>query len=313
MKKYLLKSLFFLIPVLLVWMVAEIFYRTAENNYTYKTEKIQEGKDEIKGLIFGNSHTFFGLNPAYFQQNVFNLANVSQNIYFDQLLFEKYVDELPNLEFIVLSVEYSSLSQQDNTSEDVWRKYFYEAQMDLDVPIVSDFNPRKYSLALTRRFNVTKDYFKTYLEEGTLVTADEKGWATNYEGQIDYSIEKLGEIVAAKHEDGLLDFSKNEKRLQEIIQMCKKRGIKVLIVNMPVTKAYFSHINKEKWYKITQICQKLAEEHQNVVYLPLFKNEKFELSDFYDADHLNHSGAEKASGIVNQELFLMQNFLKQKN
>lgn len=294
----------------MVWMATEIFYRTAENNYSFKFEKIQERKNEIQGLVFGNSHAFFGLNPEHFQQNVFNLANVSQTLYFDQLLFEKYVDELPNLKFVVLSVEYSSLSQKDNTSEDVWRKYFYEAQMDLEVPIVSSFDPRKYSLALVRRFSVTKDYFKTYLDDGTLVTSDENGWGTNYEGQINYSIEKLGKMVAAKHEDGLMDFSKNEKRIQGIIERCKKHGIKVLIVNMPVTEAYFLNINMEKWQKITEVCKNLAEMHDNVIYLPLFQHKEFEIDDFYDADHLNHSGAKKASEIVAKELFLMKNFLK---
>src|SRR5690554_6235011 len=113
MKKLLTHITLFLIPILLIWILAEVFYRTVPNTYSYKHEQISHHNDEVEVLVLGDSHTFYGINPEWLTLKTFNLSNVSQTIYFDKLLFEKHITHLSDLKYLILSVEYTTLSRSE--------------------------------------------------------------------------------------------------------------------------------------------------------------------------------------------------------
>lgn len=300
MKNSIQKVFIFLLPIFLAWGFVEYFYQTAPNNYTSKHENINQNTNEIEVLLFGSSHCLYGLNPEFFLKNTFNLSGISQTIYFDKLLLEKYMDHLPKLKQVVFCIEYSNLSQKDNTQEDAFRKYYYERFMDLDVPIVSNYDPKKYSLALTRSLGASLDLMSKYYKKGTILNCDAKGWGNDYKKANRISPDIVAKERAAAHEDGSTDFTLNKSRINYLIQECKKRNIEVLIVSMPVSKAYSENLNQEKLQLIFDTCKELETSNiDNVYYLNLFNDRRFVDEDFFDADHLNEIGAEKCSKIVN--------------
>ena len=75
MKKLLTYISLFLIPIIVVWILAEVFYRTVPNNYTYKHQQISNNKD-IEVLILGESHTVSGINPEWLSLKAYNLSHV---------------------------------------------------------------------------------------------------------------------------------------------------------------------------------------------------------------------------------------------
>jgi hypothetical protein len=303
MKKLLTHISLFLIPILVVWILTEVFYRTVPNTYTYKNEQISTEYNDVNMLVFGDSHSFYGINPEWLSIKTFNLANISQTIYFDQLLFEKHVQHLPELKYIVLPIEYTTLSQADNTQEDIWRKYFYRTQMDLDVPLIDWYNPKKYSLALTQKFNKTWKYYQDYKTEGTLIGCDENGWGNTYLATVDsLELKTIAKNISRKHEDGSMDFKLNVERIQEIIDVCKERNIEVIIVNMPVTTEYLKLLNPEKLKKIEATCDSLEKENPNVMRINFLRDPRFNISDFQDADHLNAEGAKKLTLLIDAYL-----------
>lgn len=302
MKKLIKKIALFLLPVLLTWGGLEYFYRTTENNYSYKHKRITAVAKDVEVLILGDSHTFFGLNPEYFNKNVFNLSGISQSIYFDKLLFEKHIDDLENLEHLVLMVNYTTLSKVDNTMEDKWRKYFYKHQMDLEVDMVSSFNIKNYSLALTRRLNKSVQLIGKYRNEGTIVGVNDNGWGNYYSSTNNKDLERTSKIVTKRHEDGLTDFKLNLERVQDMIKICKNRGVQVHIISMPVSENYYSKIDAQKWSKIAGACVSLTKKNENVKYYNWFKDSRFLSEDFYDANHLNDKGAKKCSEFLNLEV-----------
>lgn len=303
MRKLLTHIGLFLIPVLVIWILAEVFYRSVPNNYSYKHEQISHNKNDIEVLVLGDSHTFYGINPEWLALKTYNLSNVSQTIYFDKLLFEKHINHLPQLKYLILSVEYTTLSQADNTQEDIWRKYFYRAQMDLDVSLIDWYNPKKYSLALTRKFDKTWKSFKDYRVEGSLIGCDSNGWGNTYLSTVDsLEMKQLSNFAAKRHEDGSLDFNINTKRIQEIIDLCKTRNIEVLLVNMPVYSDYLKNLNPEKLQKIETTCENLANKNTNVRRMNFLRDPSFEINDFQDPDHLNAQGAKKCSLLINEYL-----------
>lgn len=308
MKSFYTKLLIFLFPVLLAWAGLEWFYRTAETNYTFKHQTISENPDTYELLIMGNSHTLYGLNPAHFSNKTFNLANTSQSLYFDELLLQKHLPKMPNAKAVIIPISYFSLSQQDNTSDDLWRKYFYRAQMDLEVPIVSTIDPRAYSLSLTRKLKPSFELLHEYFDKGTVLGCDENGYGLQGATDIVSNKDRIAPIIARKHENGSMDFENALRRLERIINLCKKQGVSVFLIEMPVYSKYYELLNKEKKQKIQESCTVLAQQFDNAHFLSLVQDPRFEASDLRDADHLTNEGAEKCSRIVND--FIVQHISK---
>ncbi|PKP24848.1 MAG: hypothetical protein CVU03_10630 [Bacteroidetes bacterium HGW-Bacteroidetes-2] len=302
MKKFYLKIGLFLVPVLLVWLALEVFYRTVETNYTFKSKTLVENYTDIEVLIFSNSQAFYGINPNRFTQNAFSIANISQTLYFDQLLLEKHLDSLPNLKTIILTVSYFTLSLKDNTREDIWRKYFYNQQMDVEVPHISVFDPRKYSLSLSRKLKNSVETIQEYRKFGTLVSCDTKGFGKYLKPGSQTDTDVIGAMIAKKHEDHSLDFEINRNRLQQIIDRCKARNIQVVLVNTPVSRAYYRNLYPEKVEKIIATCNALALKNANVHFLSFWNDTRFIDADMRDADHLKVEGAQKLSTILEEAL-----------
>ncbi len=300
MKVFIKKIFLFLLPLLFIWVALECFYRTVESNYSYKHRMISNSYNDIETLVLGDSHAFFGINPEFMSAKTFNASNISQSLYFDQLLFDKHVDSLPNLKNVVITIGYYSLSQLENTKEDLWRKYFYHNQMELDVPIINPLDLKKYSLSLTRRFDKSITLFHDYMYKGTIIGCDDKGWGTYYENTNNIPLVEGSRATAKRHEDFLMDFEENLIRLQSIIAYCKKIKCNVYLVDMPVYNGYLKLLNPSKLEKITNSCKDLASHYKNVTYINLREDIRIEDTDFYDPDHLNHKGAKKYTKIINQ-------------
>ncbi|MGE4347973.1 MAG: hypothetical protein AB7D46_11260 [Flavobacteriaceae bacterium] len=306
MKVFFRKISFFLVVIFVIWFLMECFYRFVPNNYTEKHKNVQKHYNNFEVLIFGNSHAFYGLNPKHFDKTTFNIANISQSIYFDKLLFDRHIDNFKNLKYVILNVEYTSLSQQDNTQEDVWRKYFYHAQMDLDVSIIPFYDIRQYSLALSRSFKNSVNTVNQYLKNGTIAECDQSGWGNIYTYQNRrQNLDELAVRVTEKHEDNSMDFKINTQRIKSIIKKCKEKNINVILVTMPVHKSYSEKVNPKKANAIFAVAQNLARENPNAFYINLFYNKNFSDEDFYDPDHLNDRGAKKCSILLNE--FIEQN------
>lgn len=285
-------------PLLLVWGGLELFYRLADTNFTEKDKQIKTAYRNAEILILGNSHSLFGINPAYFNRSTYNISNVSQTLYFDELIFNTYVDTLPMLKAVVINVSYFSLTETVNPLGDSWRKYFYKHQMNLDVPIVSKFDIGNYSLASTRRFRKSVDLVEEYIKKGTVVSVFPNGYGIQDESAILSNKDAIIEIIAKKHEDGLLDFEANTQRIQHIIETCEKKNIKVFLVEMPMYAPYYNLLRDDKKEKIVATLQGLENNYANTQYLKLSQDSRFTAEDLRDADHLTNSGAEKASKII---------------
>jgi hypothetical protein len=298
MKLFLTRLLLLSLPLLLILGGIELLYRSVPNNYSVKNLNIVNYYQDAEVLITGNSHSFYGINPSHFQKSAFNLSNVSQGLFIDELLFNKHADSIKNLKYLVLNIDYFTLSQPEDLPELEWRNYFYEAQMGIETGLISAFNIKKYSLALASPPKITTQSIKTYFIKGTLAECNPDGWAAK-EGVGPENRPDMGIVIAKKHEDGSMDFNKNLVRLKRIIEKCKREGVKVILVTMPVTSYYAAEVNTTKLNKIFKTCKTLDSDHYNVQYLNLFQDERFNNNDFYDVDHLNTGGAKKCSEIIN--------------
>lgn len=294
------KGFLYLLPLFLVFLALEMFYRFVPNDYSVKYRTIPQKYDKTAILIFGNSHTFYGLNPKYFDKPTYSLAHISQTLYFDKLLFDHYIDKFKNVKCVILHIEYTSLSEIVDTEENNWRKYYYQTYMNLEVPSINKDDFTKYFLSSTRNFNANTKLVLNYLKDGTIVYCDENGFGINYTKAKKIPLLKKDALGRVKKiEDNLMNFDDNIVRVQSIINTCKKRSIKVVLLNMPVSSYFSEGVNQVKLKKIQETCNSMTKNNYNVSYLNLFKDKRFTNEDFFDADHMHTDGAKKCSKIVN--------------
>lgn len=303
MKKFTRHIFLMILPLIILLLMVEIFYRITPNSYLLKNEMMKKKYRDAEAIILGSSHTFYGINPKYMSVKAINAANISQTIYFDELLFLKHINHFKNMKYVILNIGYTTLSQKDNTEDDIWRKYYYEAYMDLNVPVISKFDTERYFLSFTKSFNFNAKLIFKYIHNGSILNCDENGFGTDYTvANKDPNFKNNTKEIIKRHEDNLMDFSLNVHRIQKMIDMSKKKGIKVVLIITPATKEYVNGVNQYKWNKIVETCNLLSQKNDNVSFLNLFDDPRFTDDDLFDTDHLNEIGAQKCTRILNDIL-----------
>ena len=300
MRRLYSKLALFLLPLFLVWLALEVFYRQAPNNYSYKDQQLHKVAPFTKTLIMGDSHAFYGINPVYFKDPTFNLSNISQSLLTDELLLEKHIANLPALKTVFINISYFTLSAKENDLESNWRKYFYYHSMGIRAPSISFWNPKRFSMALIQRFDKSIDLVQQYYKNHTIVSATPLGYGKQDMSNVVQDKEAISLVIANKHEDNSLDFKRNTARLQRLIDLCKKYGVGVVLLEMPVYPAYYNLLDTEKKEKIKSVLHELSGVNDTVFYLDLSTSPLFEKQDLRDADHLTNSGAKKCSILLNR-------------
>jgi len=110
-----LKLCVFTLPLLVLAMSVEWLYRALPNIYAEKGAYLEQRSHNTEVLILGNSHTLFGLNPAFFEKSAYNAANLSQSLAYDLFLLEQYGRYLENLQIIIVPISYFSLDFEFRT------------------------------------------------------------------------------------------------------------------------------------------------------------------------------------------------------
>jgi hypothetical protein len=284
--------------MLVAAVAMEIILRWLPNDFKFKRAQLEEKTQEIETIVLGGSHNFYGLNPAYFESNTYNLAYVTQAIWLDHALLEKYIDQMPNLQNVILMMAYISLSMKQDEAELAWRKYNYYRYYDISPPPNRDY--QKYYLEifnLPLQRNVKKVYHQ--LKGKDLVTCDSNGWCYHYTDEGSQDLRRTGIAEAKKHENNSMDFTANIEVLKEIISLCEERNIRVLLLTSPSWVDYRNNLNPEKYNKLVTTCTHFSEQNDHVDYYTFFDDSRFTAKHFHDADHLNHSGTAIYSRIIN--------------
>jgi len=298
MGKLYTKIALFVLPLFLVWLALEVFYRQAPTTYSYKDQQLQKVAPYTQTLVMGDSHAFYGINPEYFNSPTFNLSNISQSLLIDELLLEKHIANLPALKTVLINISYFTLSAKENDLESNWRKYFYYHQMGVRAPSISLWNPQSYSMALIQRFEKSMALVNKYHKYHTIINTTPLGYGKQDASNIVKDKEAISKLIANKHEDNSLDFRHNTARLERIVALCAQYGVQVVLVEMPVYPTYYDLLDTKKKEKIKSVLSALTLKNDNVFYLDLSTNPLFEKQDLRDADHLTNQGAKKCSLLV---------------
>ena len=291
MKKFLLTILYFIIPLLVLFLIVEFKLRTIHSEYEKKQKGLLEKSSEIEILILGNSRADNGLNPAFFSKPAYNLAYGSQTILYDKELVKKYLPILKKLKFVVLSLDYHSLSSGYLQERD----FFYYHYFRINIKNKSFI---KEKLSYFFYVYTPKVSFKLLNENKDVKMIN--GWSGNESSIATRLTERYGKERAQSFDLAINQSRKSkeyievQKDYEALIRFLNQNNITPIVITAPCNKEFTKFLDEKNIQYNLDFIQKMKSKY-NLVYLNSLNDSLFKKSDFYNNDHLNKEGAEKYS------------------
>ncbi|KAA6318513.1 hypothetical protein EZS27_031486 [termite gut metagenome] len=294
MKKYIALSIIFCLPVFVGLFALEKIIRKIPNSYQYKNEWMAFHAKDIEALILGSSHTYYGINPEYFSENTFNLANVSQDLERDYFLLNKYINTCPNLRYVLLPVSYFSLfSNLEDSPEGRERLANYTNYMN--------YNKQNYEFEILNRGG---DKLKSYY----LFNKDTKA-CTLYGFGTSYSVDKKNinwkdwQKTVKRHTHSSFErLPENIDYLNKMLQLCKQKNASPILITTPTMPEYYNHLDSIQLRTMYRTIDELKSLNPHLIYYDFLRDSRFEGDDFFDVDHLSNIGAKKFSTMLQEEV-----------
>ncbi|TXB63704.1 hypothetical protein FRY74_12600 [Vicingus serpentipes] len=290
MKKFIFKSILFVTPIIVCFIIFETLIRKIPNDYNYKNEYLTINSNKINNLFLGSSHTYYGVNPDFIKSNSFNASHISQSLDTDFKIINKF-QFWDSLKTIIIPIDYFSLFISIETSKEAWRIKNYILYYDFYKS--NQISNHSEVLSVNLKSNINRIY-SYYLKNNSSITCNKKGFGNVKKPQL--NLKETGKTAANRHtKKDLTLYFKNIKIIQDIINLANKKNIKILFYTSPSYKTYVSNLNEDQLNLTIKTAENLALKNKNCSYHNLLSDKNFIASDYRDADHLNESGAKKLS------------------
>ena len=301
MKRFLTRTLAFMLPVMVFVVLCEIGLRTRMTDYKYKNQWLAEHASTLQVFVLGSSHTYSGIDPTVFSLKAFNGAHMSQDLNYDEFIFRKFAPEMDSLKYLILPISYFTPYWKLEDTPDRGRvkdymHYYqcpyhpYDLQYRFEV-----YDGLRPSVAMNSLMGKETKRFYTDL-----------GQLNNYTRQLrKKNWQESGKPAAERHSPPSLDsrlFEENLEHAGGIASLCEEKGVTLILLTTPTYQSYRAYLNPAQREKLHEFCGIIKSGHGNIVYLDLEEDPRFVEEDFYDADHLNELGARKLTQILDDDI-----------
>ncbi|HTB32158.1 MAG TPA: hypothetical protein VK808_09040 [Bacteroidia bacterium] len=325
-KRFILKLALFLIPI--VGLMGFIAYKLPKlpNTYNVKREYFEKQLDSIEVLILGNSHATWGIDPSLFSHKGFNLSNLAQSIYYDKELTLKYLPEMKKLKLVVITTSYFSLYYtMDRTSKeynlDFWRVPFYFKFWDIksrdETPL---FDIHDYSMMALYYTEESQQYIYNGFHRENYYTLCYNGFmkankaaAKNTSDSINNEnindstgkrrVQLFNEVINGPRKRER--FNNVMSDITTLIKELQKKNIRVVFVDLPVTGTCSKYFDQKIVEHNKTVLDSLCTQY-GCKYFNYSDDTRFTIKNFQDDDHLNISGAQLLSKIINSDIIKPQ-------
>ncbi len=312
MRRLLRKLLLLGLPIgmFLVWF--ETVRGNRETNlFVVKRNLLAIAAPRVEVICLGSSHEHEGIAPLLVHSNAFNLSAVSQSLYYDCALVEKYAPTLPRLRLVVLPVSYFSMESELDRSQENWRAYYYRHFHGL--------RHRDWRLETRLRnwsswFLYGRDFGIAGLR-GTLPPVIRSDYDAGG-GRVDTrpldarpphptpDHVQTSAVTAFSRHQGVMDPSlldANQARLHSLLSFLRARGVQATFITLPVSNGYRTREHVDAQARTAQVLSELKRDF-GADWHDFSADPRFVEDDFWDADHLNFTGAAKFSRILGVEV-----------
>ena len=284
----------------------EYMLRQVPNPLRFKRQIMETHESDIRTLIIGSSVVDCCIDPAGYADSTYNLAIAGEWMRFNQALFEKYVDRLPQLKEVIWGLAFHVLWMDDAANVDESSLVYHKIYMDISREDDHSLNLELINLgALSLR-----KWSKYYILRKSTVTCDSLGLDHGYgsDQKDDNWLEEIPGLVRWQHKVMLDDkdstlYRANVRRLHEVARLCHERGIRLHLVMPPVHPEYVRLADRRQWEMIRTAAEGVVRQWDNVTWHDYLSDPRFTDEDFYDGNHLSSDhGAVKFTRILRQDL-----------
>lgn len=270
------------------------------NEFAVKRHLLEGAKPGVEILALGSSHAFHGILPGELGRPAFNLAAPSQSLYYDVLLARKFAAEMPSLRTVVLPISYFSLESHLDQAPERWRCYYYRRYYGLphrDRSMAHD--ARNFSLYFLYgrkpQLSIDTDVSVYFDRHGGLVAKSPFEFPYSIDASATNALVRHHAMMRPENLDG------NVRLIAALHDELLRRRVELVLVTPPVSDAYRSGADSTRLSRMQGALERLHREH-GVIHRDHWADPRFDRSDFWDADHLNHAGATKFSRLLASEL-----------
>lgn len=302
--RYQVKFLFSLLVIIFFGLCLEALLQGVPNVYENKDQKIQSGFG-YETLILGSSHAYYGINPDYFDMPTLNLANVSQSVNYDEFLLKRALDHLEDVKTVILPISYFTLYSNMDEGEESWRRSSYVQYFDYPGSTGWQLpSPVSHSILLSspKKLSLLKKLVEFHVLGNYNTNWTPSGWGTSFSTEEPPNLQDTGRTAAKRHSLPVdpRQVTENIASIESILKACEDRAIDVILITLPASTYYREHLETRRLDFIKKTSISLTDRYSNAIYINLLEDQRFFTPDYYDADHLNHGGAEKLSVILSE-------------
>jgi len=308
LKLFISKLSIFLLIAIFPLALVEIYVRNIENTFKLKSNHFISNLKNIEVLFLGSSHAQTAVNPEYITLKSANLAYGMQDLQLDSMFFFNYIDRLEQIKVLVLEVDYHSLDLRNNNDYfrfpwyDIYyekitnKKYSWYKKIFLYLSAPEFFNNLIYNelAGVNAKYRMNKYGCPTIDSVGLF-------YDLNYNDSLIYetiNVEKVKKHSAISQSN----FDKNSNIVNQIIDDCMARGIKVMMMEYPKHQTYLNGQIKLKNDKRINLIKNITEHNNDVKYFNFSAYKSDEAIFFTNEDHLNATGSQKFSSMLNLEI-----------
>ena len=303
MKKFLRNTLLFSLPILIVgctYMALVEHYARTKTSFAMKKRFLESNLDSIEIMVLGSSHTQNAINPSFFRaKKASNMAFGGQPNSINYFILDKYIDGMKNLKVVVLEIASHSFFYDLRPEE--WNGHIYSNVYNIDYK-VEKYSLKNYSLfySCPEFFsNLFKDeldprsYKLKYNEDGfTVNDFNDRFLSLKYD-----SLEITKTAVNPFKYDGAKLKKLNEEFVEKTIERCQKKGVTVILYSPPFYPSLGNKLPKDVLEYSDSFANVLCNKY-NLKYYDFLFDKRFKVTDFKNDNHLNPTGAEKMTKIM---------------
>lgn len=311
---------YILILCVITLVINNIYMLQEDKNNCGTMQDIKNDKAVIKNVPkgisicnFGSSHGFYGFDYEVMkeEQICFNFALPSQTLSYDYRILENYQDNIKEDAVIFIVVSYFSCFGKPETEDDQFEaknKRYYK------------FLSQDFIKVYDRKTSFYINYVPALLENdiirlikslfGTNMDADMWNMVTDKKMLEQQAYRTyIGHIKHKLNEDGKRLYNQEEiSALYDMINFCKKRNITPILITTPYLSEYILQIKKndatffDDFYSVlNQVVYDTGVQYYDYSADTRFNHD---YSLFFNPDHLNRSGAEKFTSILQEEILV---------
>ena len=301
----------FLLPLIAIYISICAYALFYPSIFKTKADYIKEHKKEIEVLFLGSSHTQYAINPRLIEADgrVMNLAYGGQTIKLNKMLLDKFSPEMKSLKYLMIELDYFSLEHSTGNEEyrqplyqtfygiaggdgDWWTRYFFTKE-DL------------MFFAQSAALNVW-NYFKN-----PDYAVNEWGFIEN---NVNYQFARMNydedeicrtlphRLQGSHPHESVENFETNAAFVDSLLQFCADNDIRPIFIGYPVYKSYYYFERPVKQARRLHYIKQAMKHYPNLLFWDFEQDSRFAVHDFWDDDHLDVSGANKLSEIINEKL-----------